>query len=90
MWDALLLTAWVSCQGADLGTTVPLLRQPGYVEANPVMRGPHLIPLKIGINVGVWIWQRNRSTRDKRTAAVIMAGFGCIPAALNARHLRKR
>jgi hypothetical protein len=85
-----LLILWASCQSLDLGTTITALQRPSYVETNPVLRGGRLIPIKVSVNVGMWIWRDK--ARERRLSRVgvplVMAASGCVAGGLNLRRLR--
>ena len=84
--NTLLLTAWIVCQSFDVTTTAVALSRPQFYEGNPLMRGPHLYVVKVGVNVGLFLWHIHRDDKQhwsRRVVPLTMAVGGCLPGAMN-------
>jgi len=87
-----LLAAWIGCQALDSSTTAVALRDARLMEGNPLLRGPHFVTMKISVNVGALLWQRQidkqrPASAVRRVLPIVMAGSGCGAGALNLRTL---
>jgi hypothetical protein len=88
--NILFLAAWLGCQAFDMTTTAVALRNPAIEEGNPVMRGSRGYALKIGVNVGLFLWARHDQSSAGRTfVPLVMAGAGCAAGALTVHKLER-
>jgi hypothetical protein len=87
MLHTALLIAWIGCQPFDLGTTLVGLQRPGIQEGNRLMRGPHLVPVKIGVNLGFLLWPE---ARKSNAIPAMFATAGCAAGAWNLHVLRQK
>jgi hypothetical protein len=88
--STLLLAAWLGCQAFDMTTTAFALRNPAIQERNPVMRGSRGYALKIGVNVGLFLWTRHDQSPAGRTVVpLVMASVGCAAGLLNVHTLQR-
>lgn len=84
-WTTGLLLAWLSCQGADVATTVVALKRGAY-EQNALVRGGRLYAVKASVNVAALVgWTHTKTSARKNLLATTFAVAGCVPAALNTR-----
>lgn len=86
----LLYSSWIGCQSFDAISTAVALRNPGIIEGNPVMRGPHIYAVKISVNVGLGFWQHayvrdHPQSKARFAIPVAMASAGCFAGMLNTR-----
>jgi hypothetical protein len=93
MLHAALLAAYLTAQGADVGTTLAL-RGPSTYEANPfVPRHPvPFLVVKAGVTTGAVLYGwRIRKSHPKAAAGLFLVGAvsGSLGAVLNARLLRR-
>ena len=86
-----LLISWLACQSFDVTSTAIALRDPRLHEANGIMRGPQMYPIKVSVNIGALIWQRKlakRAGKARYVLPVAMAVSGCVAGSLNMRTMR--
>jgi hypothetical protein len=89
--NTLFLAAWLGCQAFDMTTTAVAIRNPAIEEGNPVMRGSRGYALKIGVNVGLFLWARHdQSSAGRIVVPIVMAGAGCAAGPLNLHALQRR
>lgn len=91
--NGFLLAAWIGCQSFDLGSTAIARRDARIQEGNPVLNGPHGYALKISVNVGALLWQRNAlkdapGSKAGWIAPIAMASTGCLAGTLNVRTMQ--
>lgn len=92
MTTAALLLLMVSCQSLDLSTTLYGLSTGRVHEGNPVMRGSHLVAVKVSVNLGAVLGQRVLAKRSGAVKWVLPGAFaatGCAAGILNLRTIRK-
>jgi hypothetical protein len=88
--NTLFLAAWLGCQAFDMTTTAVALRNPAIQEVNPLMRGSGGYALKIGLNVGLFLWARHDQSPAARTVVpLVMASAGCAAGLLNVHTLQR-
>ena len=83
-----LLAAWIGCQAFD-GATTAVALQRGAIELNPILSAQpaRLYPIKIGVNLGAYLWARRLPKGPQRAVGALFAATGCAAGAWNIRQL---
>ena len=88
LWPYLALAAG---QGADIGTTLKVLSQPGGYEKNPIgLKGVMLTKAAAAPLLAYLMHQyaKRGDTKTQKILGTLGGILGAVPAALNARHIR--
>lgn len=83
--------ALLAGQGADIGTTLKVLSQPGYEEKNPMGLKGVMLTKAATTPILAWLmhqYAKRGNTKAQKIIGTLGALAGGIPAALNARHIR--
>lgn len=87
---ALLLM--LGCQSLDLSSTLYGLSTGRVHEGNPLMRGSHLVAVKVSVNLGAVIGQHALAKRPGAAKWILPVAFvatGCGAGLLNLRTIRR-
>lgn len=80
-----LLTAWLTCQSFDAGSTAYSLSH-GFREANPLMARGH-VPVRVSVNLlAVWAYRKTKA----KAIPVALAVSGCAAGVWNVHQVRTR